>query len=326
MAIHIRRREFFVVLGGAAVWPRAACGQKVGRTYRLAVLNTVGRAAPQFLSLFDELQKLSFVEGQNLIVDSRGFAARTEEFASLATELAKTGVDAMLCAGIAATRAAQDATRTIPIVANVNDMVGAGLVASLARPGGNITGISFLASDLDGKRLEILMEVLPTVRRMAALTDPENSNSGKLQTLHDAARARDVDFSVYVVDRPERIVAAIDDAKSKGNAALNVLASPLLNARRFDIFERTTLLRLPAMYQWPENAEEGGRLGYGPRLTQIYRLMAQQLAKIFRGAKPSDVPVEQPDKFELVINLKAARSLALEIPPTLLARADEVIE
>jgi putative ABC transport system substrate-binding protein len=314
------------LVGGAAVWPLAAQGQELGRTYRLAILNTVERLDPRFLALFDELQKLSFVEGQNLIVDSRGFAARTVEFPSLAAELAKTGVDAMLCGGIAAAHAAQDATRTIPIVANVNDMVGAGLVASLARPGGNITGISFLAADLDGKRLEILMEVLPTMRRVAALTDPENSNSNKLQALHDAARSRGVDFSVYVVDRPERIVAAIDDAKSKGAAALNVLASPLLNARRFDIFERTTLLRLPAMYQWPENAEEGGLLGYGPRLTQIYRQMAQQLAKIFRGAKPSDVPVEQPHKFELVINLKAARSLALEIPPSLLARADEVIE
>jgi len=326
MSAKMQRRDFITLLGGAAAWPLAARAQEVGRTYRLAVLNTAGRSAPQFLSLFDELRKLGFVEGQNLIVDSRGFAARTEEFPSLAAELAKTGVDAVLCGGIAAVRAAQGATRTIPIVANVNDMVGAGLVASLARPGGNITGISFLAADLDGKRLEILMEVLPTVRRMAALTDPENSNSDKLQALHDAARARGVDLSVYVVDRPERIVPAIDDAKSKGIAALNVLASPLLNSRRFDIYERTTLLRLPAMYHWPENAEEGGLLGYGPRLTQIYRQMAQQLAKIFRSAKPSEVPVEQPTKFDLVINLKTAKALGIEMPASVLARADEVIE
>jgi putative ABC transport system substrate-binding protein len=327
----MRRREFITLLGGAAAVslarPLVARGQEVGRIYRLGVLNAQGRQAPPFSALFDELQKFGFVEGKNLIVDSRGFAARTEQFSALAVELVKAGVDAIQSGGPAATRAAQDATRTIPIIANINDMLGAGLVASLAQPGGNITGISFLATELDGKRQEILMEVMPSARRMAALADPDTSTPQKLQTLRNGARARGgVDLSIHLVDRPERIVAAIDDAKNQGAAALNVLASPLLNARRFDIFERTALLRMPSMYQWPESAEEGGLIGYGPRLTQVYRQMARQLVKVLRGTKPSEVPVEQPTNFELVINTATAKAIGFEVPPALVLRADNVIE
>jgi putative ABC transport system substrate-binding protein len=205
-------------------------------------------------------------------------------------------------------------------------MVGQGLVASLARPGGNTTGISILATELDGKRQEILMEMVPAARRMAVLADANTAASQNMRALQDATRARGVELSIRMVERPERIVPEIEEAKRQGAEALNVLASPVLVARRFDIFERTTALRLPTIYQSPEFAEDGGLIGYGPRITQLFRQMARQLAKVLRGEKPSDVPVEQPTTFELAINMKAAKSIGFEVPPSLVLRADEVIE
>jgi len=205
-------------------------------------------------------------------------------------------------------------------------MVGQGLVASLARPGGNTTGISILATELDSKRQEILMEMVPAARRVAVLADANTAAPQNMQALQEAARARGVELAVHLVERPERIVAAIEEAKRQGAEALNVLASPVLVARRFDIFERTAALRLPAIYQSPEFAEDGGLIGYGPRITQLFRQMARQLAKVLRGEKPNDVPVEQPTRFELAINLQAAKAIGFEVPPSLVLRADEVIE
>ena len=266
----MRRRAFITLLGGAAAvsptfWPLATRAQEAGRTYRLGILHNQGRQAPQFPPFFDELRRLGFVEGQNLIVDGRGFAVRAEQFPTLAAELVKAGVDAILCGGAAAARAAQEATRTIPILTLTDDMVGQGLVASLARPGGNTTGISILATELDGKRQEILMEMVPAARRMAALGDANTAATQNMRALQDATRGRGVEISIHLVERPERIVPAIDDAQHLGAEALNVLASPVLYARRLDIFERTKTLRLPAIYQSPEYAEDGGLIGYGPQ-------------------------------------------------------------
>jgi putative tryptophan/tyrosine transport system substrate-binding protein len=170
------------------------------------------------------------------------------------------------------------------------------------------------------------MELVPSARRMAALVDANATAAHRVEALRDAARARGVEVVSFVVDRPELIVASLDDAHRSGAKALNVLASPMLNARRADIFERANVLRLPAIYQWPESAEEGGLIGYGPRLGRIYRQIARQLGKVLRGAKPGDLPVEQPTAFELVINMKTAKTLGLEVPWFLQQRADEVIE
>ena len=206
-------------------------------------------------------------------------------------------------------------------------MVGSGLVNSLARPGGNTTGISILATELDGKRQEILIEAVPGLRRMAAIADSNTTGSTQLQALQDAARARGVELSIHRIARPEEIPAAIDAAKASDAAALNVLASPILYGNRQIIMQRVAALRLPAIYQWPEEAEEGGFVAYGPRLVQIFReLVTPQLVKLLRGAKPADLPVEQPTKFELVINLKTAKAMGVTVPETLLARADKVIE
>ena len=322
----MRRRHFITLLGGAAAaWPLAGRAQQAGRTYRLGVLHNQGPQSPQLTSFYDELRRLGFVEGQNLIVDSRGYAVRTEHFPAVAAELVKAQVDAILAGGAAAARAAQAATRTIPILSLTDDMVGQGLVASLARPGGNITGISILATELDGKRQEILMEMVPAARRMAVLADANTAAPQNMRTLQEAAGVRGVELAVRLVERPERIVPEIEEARRAGAEALNVLASPILHARRLDIFERTAAPHLPAMYQ-SEFAEEGGLIGYGPRITLMFRQLARQLAKVFSGEKVSDVPVEQPATFELAINLQAAKAIGFEVPPSLVLRADKVIE
>jgi len=226
-----------------------------------------------------------------------------------------------------AIRAAQQATKTIPILAVTDDMVGSGLVASLGKPGGNTTGVSLLATELDGKRQEILLEAVPGVRRVAALADLNTTSPQQLHKLQDAAHARGVDLSIYPAATPEEIVDAIETAKSYGESALNVLASPFLFNHRQVILQRVATLRLPAMYSWAETAEEGGLLGYGPRLVQIYReIMARQLVELLRGARPADLPVQQPTRFELVINLRTAKALDHEIPAGLVLRADEVIK
>jgi putative tryptophan/tyrosine transport system substrate-binding protein len=199
-------------------------------------------------------------------------------------------------------------------------------VAALARPGGNTTGISLLATELDGKRQEILIEAVPGLRRMAALADTDTTSPRQLQALQDAARARGAELSIHRVAKAEEIAPAIDTAKASNAAALNVLASPLLFANRQVIIERAGTLRLPAIYQWPEVAEQGGFIGYGPRIVQLFRDLARQLVKTLRGTKPADLPVEQPTKFELVINLQTAKAIGHEVPAGLVLRADKVIE
>jgi ABC-type uncharacterized transport system substrate-binding protein len=320
----MKRRDFITLLGGAAVaWPLAARAQP-DRTWRIGVLAPL--PATVFAPFFSELRQLGFIEGQTLAVDRRGFDARYDRLSAIAAEIMKAGPEVLLCGGDAAIRAAQTATSNLPIVAITDDMVGAGLVRSLARPGGNTTGVSILAADLDGKRQEVLLEFLPGVRHLAALFDAQNNTPAQLQTLLDAARARGVELSIHRVERKEDIGLAIGAAKAGGAEALNVLASPLLHGNRHAIFTRTTELHLPAIYQWPETAQEGGLLAYGPRLTEVFRQLARQLGKVFRGANPADLPIEQPTKFELVVNLRTAKAIGLDVPPTLLARADEVIE
>jgi putative ABC transport system substrate-binding protein len=206
-------------------------------------------------------------------------------------------------------------------------MVGSGFVASLAKPGGNTTGFSVLSAELDGKRQEILIEAVPGVRRMAALADVNVTALERLHMLQDEARTRGVELSTYRVAMREEIAGAIDTAKSSGAEVLNMLSSAFLYRNRQIIMERAATLRLPAMYEWPNVAEEGGFVAYGARLTQIFRdIFARQLVELLRGVKPAVIPVEQPTKFELVINLKTAKALGLTVPESLLIRADEVIE
>jgi putative ABC transport system substrate-binding protein len=324
----MRRRDFIkAICGAATVWPLAASAQEPGRTYRLGGLHPSPREAPQTVALFEELRRSGFIEGQNLTVDWRGYGQRVQLVSEFAAELVNGQVDVIMAGGNFGIRAAQQATVTIPIVGFTDDMLGSQLVTSLARPSGNTTGISLLASELDGKRQEILIEAVPGLRRMAALADTETTSPRQLQALQDAARARGVEPSIHRVTKAEEIAPAIDAAKASNAAALNVLASPILFANREVILERAATLRLPAIYQWPDVAEQGGFIGYGPRHVQLYRdVVARQVVKILRGAKPADLPVEQPSKFELVINLQTAKAIGLEAPASLVLRADKVIE
>jgi putative tryptophan/tyrosine transport system substrate-binding protein len=240
--------------------------------------------------------------------------------------MVKATPDAIVAGPELQLRALQALTRTIPLMGMTEDMVADGLVASLARPGGNITGISLLSRELDGKRQDILIEAVPGLHRMAALADANVTPAQHLDALRSAARARGIELSTIGVATPDRIVPAIDEAKASGAQAINFLATPLFLVNRRMVFERVAKVLLPAIYQWPEMAEEGGLAGYGSRFAQVFRQTARIVAKVLRGTNPADIPVEQPTRFELVINLKAAKAIGHEIPAGLVLRADHVIE
>ena len=324
----IDRRKLIALLGGAILaWPPAVRGQEPGRTYRIGALQNMPSDAPNSIAFYDALSRLGFVEGQNLQRDGQGYGLRPEQFAQHAAELVKAKVDVILASGDAAIRAAQQATATISILGFTEDMVGSGLVSSMAHPGGNTTGISILGTELDGKRQEILIEMTPGIRRIAALADSNTTAPRQLQALQDAARAQAVELSLHQVAEPEEIVGAMDAAQAEGAAALTLLGSPLFFAQRRLIIERAAALRLPAIYNVPEIAEDGGLAAYGPRIVQLVRdVYSRQLVALLRGTKPADLPVEQPTRFELVINLKTAKALGLAIPQSILALADKVIE
>jgi len=324
----MRRREFITVFGGAAAMLSSALRgwtQEPGRTYRVGVLANAPRNAAHWVAFFDELRGHGFIEGVNLsILD--GFSAPADRVDAIAAAIVATRPEVITTGGATLTRVMQRATQTIPILAFSDDLVAEKAVASLAHPGGNTTGMSIMATDLDGKRQEILLELVPAARRIATLADPDVTSPQQLQLLSDVAKARGVTLAVRVASELDGILPAIDAALTGGAQALNVLASSLFNRHRAQIIQRAAAGRLPTMYQWPETAEEGGLIAYGPRFVSIYRQYALQVIKVLKGAKPADIPVEQPTKFELIVNLKTAKAIGLDVPPTLLNRADQVIE
>ena len=326
----MKRREFITLIGGAAIWPLAARAQEAGRTYRFGFLLPTARQAPQIEAFFDELRHSGFVEGKNLVVIPGGFEATDDNLAERAAALINAAPDAIVSGPAPPLRALQAITRTVPLVGMSEDMVGEGLVASLARPGGNITGISLLSPELDGKRQDILIEAVSGARRIAAMADSRQTPPYHLQTLQHTARSRGVELAVFGVNGPGEIASAIDAAKAGGAEALNFLATPLFSLpgtrNNAIVMERIAALRLPAIFQWPETAEAGALAGYGPRFTNMYRQRARMVVKVFRGATPADIPVEIPDRYELVINLKAAKAIGHEVPAGLVLRADKVIE
>ena len=207
------------------------------------------------------------------------------------------------------------------------DMLGDGFVNSLARPNGNTTGVSILVQDLDGKRQDFLIEAIPGLRRMAALADVNHTNATMVDALQTAARAHDVELLILRVTKGDQIAAALDGAQTSGATALNIWGSPLFFTNRHMIMERAAALLIPAIFEFPEEAEEGGFAAYGPSLNELFlEINLQQIVKLFRGMKVADIPVEQPTKFELVINLKTANAMGVKVPPSLLLRADKLIE
>jgi ABC-type uncharacterized transport system substrate-binding protein len=306
----MRRREFIALMGASVAWPFAALAQQSERIYRLGAVSSSARNSSHFVAMFNELGRRGFIMGQNLAVDWRSYGPRIDLIPQFVAELVKGQVDVILVFGDAAIRAAQQATTTIPIHAGAEDMVGSGLVDSLARPGGNTTGVSVLGTELNGKRQDILIEAVPGLRRMAALADSNVTPVAKLNELQEAARARNIELSIHRVVSGDEIAAAIDMAKSSGATALNVLSAPLLYGNRQLIIDRVAALRLPAIYQFPEEADEGGFVAYGPSLVQIFReQVTEQVVKLLHGVKPADIPIEQPTKFELVINLRTAKAM-----------------
>jgi putative ABC transport system substrate-binding protein len=324
----MRRRAFItLIIGAITTRPFAATAQQAGRMYRVGILFATPRSHELVTAFLDPARRQGFIEGQNLTVDYREYAPHLDLLSEWAAELVKVRVDVIAAAGEFAIRAVQTATRTIPILGITDDMLGSGLVNSMARPNGNTTRVSILAGELDGKRQEFLIEAVPGLRRMAVLADSSATPVAKLEALRDAARVRNIELSIHRIAKGEEIAAAIDMAQASGARALNVLASPLLYANRRLVFDRATALMMPAIYQWPEMAEEGGFAAYGPSLIETFREpYGRQLVQLFRGTKPTDMPVEQPTKFSLVINLKTAKALGLTTSESFLARADEVIE
>jgi putative ABC transport system substrate-binding protein len=323
----MRRRDFIKLVGGATLAAPLAAQAEEARTYRVGCLWPFPPGTHEASLLADALRPYGFVDGHNLTVDYRPWTLHVDQIWDYAAELVKERVDAISAGGDLAIRAAQKATPSIPIIAVTDDMLGSGFVTSLARPTGNVTGVSILAPELNGKRQEILIEALPGIQRMAALADSNTTKQEQLDSLRQAARARNVELSLHWIAKGDDIPPAIDASKASGAAALNVLASPMLNSNRGVIIELVATQRLPAIFQFPETAEEGGFAAYGPRFDQIIReLHARQIVQILRGSSVAAIPVEQPTKFELVVNLKTANALALTVPESFLARTDKVIE
>jgi putative ABC transport system substrate-binding protein len=326
--ILVKRRTLLTAAGAAAASrPFAARSQQAGRTYRIGIVSPQLRSQPHYVALVEALGRLGFVDGKNLEIDWQGFELKPEQYASHAKELVDAKVDLIFGGTGEPVRIVQKTTSTIPILTIADDMVGEGLVQSLARPGGNTTGVSLLGAELDGKRQEILIELLPGVRRLAALADPLVALPRALEAIEAAARGRSIELTIHKIASATDIAPAIDKAKAAGAQGLNVLASVVLFINRRIIIERTAAIGLPAIYQWPEYVDQGAFAGYGPRLAQIFRdHMAPMAAAMLRGTKPGDLPVQQPTTFQLAINLKVAKALGITVPPPLLVRADEVVE
>jgi putative ABC transport system substrate-binding protein len=325
----MKRREFITLLGGAAVaaWPQAAHAQQAGSIPRIGVLwpGDAPPVSPRMESFRQGLRASGFVDGQNIAIELRYAQRGPQELPELAAELVRLKVDVIFASGDLAPKVAQQATETIPIVAIGDDILGAGLIASLSRPGGNTTGLTILSPELSAKRLEVLRDIIPGLSRVTALSDPTTGASQVTMTT-SAAVSLNLKLQVLEVRRREDVAGAVRAARNSQANALNVFSSPFLAALHREIIAFAAEYRLPAIYQWKEHAEAGGLVSYGPSLAAMWRQSAIIVSKVLKGAKPADLPVEQPSKLELVVNLRTAKSLDLTISPSVLLRADEVIE
>jgi len=331
MTAKMKRRDFITLLGGAAAaWPLAANAQQ--SVAKLPTIGFLGAATPSAWSqrvaaFVQRLRELGWTEGRTVVVEYRWAEGRSERFLEIAAEFAQLKVDVIVAAGTPAVLAAKQATSVVPIVfVGAGDPVGTGLVASLPRPGGNVTGLSAQTTDTVGKRLELLRELMPGIRRLAIMGNVDNPVSVlEMRETGAACASLGLEVDALEIRRTADIVPAFEALK-RGAEALYIPADPLVIANQIRINTLALGMRLPTMHGLREYVEAGGLMSYGPNFPDLFRRAADFVDKILRGAKPSDIPVEQPTKFELVINLITAKALGLEIPPTLLARADEVIE
>jgi len=325
----VKRREFITLLGGAAAWPLSARAQQTGK---LPTIGFLGSATPlvesqRVAAFVQRLRELGWIEGRTITIEYRWAEGRNERYTEAAAEFVRLKVDVIVTVATPPTLAAKQATAVIPIVfAAVNDPVGTGLVASLARPGGNVTGLANQMSDTSGKKIEFLREVVPGLRRLAIMANA--GNPGSMLDMSEAqatARRLGLEVTTSEIRRAEDIVPAFEAFKDRADG-LYLCPDAFLRTNRIRINILAVGARLPTMHGHQEYVEAGGLMSYGPDLASQFPRTADLVDKILRGTKPGDIPVEQPTKFEFVVNLTTAKALGLEIPPTLLARADEVIE
>jgi len=324
----MKRRDFITLLGGAAAWPVAAGAQQPGKAARIGYL-AIRAPMSADEALLQALRELNWIEGRNIVIERRFSAGNFDRLREFAAGLVRLKVDAIVAVASASTQAAKDATASIPICfVNAGDPVGQGFVMSLARPGGNVTGVSFDASpDITAKQLQLILETVPKASRVAVLWNP---TSPFLRSYWSVAQAAAPALGVVLQSLEVQDASQYETAfKAIGRDradALVVLSDSFATFHRARIAELAAEHRLPVLYGHRQYVEAGGLMSYGPSLFDVYRRAAAYVDKILKGTRPADLPVEQPTKFELVINLKTAKALGLELPPTLLARADEVIE
>jgi putative tryptophan/tyrosine transport system substrate-binding protein len=328
MASHIGRRTFLAALGGAAAaWPLAARAQQPGK---LPIIGFLGANTPsvqsQWTAAFvQRLRELGWIEGRNVAIEYRWAEGRFDRSPEIIAEFIRLKVDVIVTHGTANVVAAKQATSVIPIVfATLPDPVGDKVVASLARPGGNVTGLSNQAPDLAGKRLELLREVIPGLRRLAILANV-STPTAEIGDVQAAAHTLGLEVAILEIRRAEDIAPAIEALKGHAEA-MYVQSATIFNFNRVRISTLALSARLPTVTGFRPFIDAGGLMSYGPNFPDLFRRAAEYVDKILRGAKPGEIPVEQPTKFELVINLKAAKALGLTVPATILFRADEVIE
>jgi putative tryptophan/tyrosine transport system substrate-binding protein len=315
----MRRREFTIFIGGAALCPLIAKAQ-TGTAPIVGYLwpGSTPPQPPRMASFSDGLRESGYVVEKNVVVEVRYGAKDGQEFSRLIAELLRLKVALILTVGDDAPKTVQEISSIVPILAISDDLLGSGLITTLSRPGGNTTGITIQSPELSAKRLELLARILPGISRVAAIWDP-TTGASQVSMTAEAARGLKIEVQVLEVRRREDLAGAFLEA-------LNVFSSPFLSSISQEIVDGAAENRLPAIYQWREHAEGGGLMSYGPSLANLYRQAGSIAAKILKGVKPSDLPVEQPTKFELVVNAKTAASLGIEVPPDVLLRADLVID
>jgi putative ABC transport system substrate-binding protein len=324
------RRQFIILIVGFGILAAPVAAQT--QEQKIPVIGFLGQSTPtaesqRVVAFAGRLRELGWIEGRSVAIDYRWAEGRSERFAEIAAEFVRSKVDVIVTSGTSNVIAAMQATSIIPIVfAVAGDPVGNDLVASLARPGGNVTGLSTLATDLAGKRLELLREALPALRRVAIMGNVDNSLSVlEMREIRTAAARFGIESIDLEIRQAADIALAFEAGKGKAEA-LYVVADPLTNTNRTRIHAFAMNSRWPTIYNAREHVEAGGLMSYGPNFPDLYRRAAEFVHKILRGTKPADLPVEQPTRFDLVVNLTTARILAITLPPSLLARADEVIE
>jgi putative ABC transport system substrate-binding protein len=327
----MKRRAFITMLGGAAAaWPLAALAQQPGgRVYRIGILGATspGPAEVMVNAFRDGMRERGYVEGQNLAIEYRAPGAASQQD-RVAADLMRGGYDVILAWTTPSVIAARRATSTVPIIfVGVADPVGLGLVASLARPGANVTGIANFAPDLSGKMIEMLREIVPDARRLGAVRNADNPGvTVQLRPLLDAARALGLELQVVDARVPAEFEAAFAQLRQGGVQGVVMLADSSLLEHAGAVAALAQQARLPTVFQRRENVEAGGLLSYGPNIREAFRQVAGYVDRVLKGTKPADIPVEQPTRIELVINLKTAKAIGLEVPWFLQQRADEVIE